>query len=379
MRALFQEALAQWAEGAPFSNAMLCMQAQVGKGRGLSKGEGARRKLLTRMMMNMFRQSKTAVSNYRTRRQTARRRVGNEFRPTDMICRRRNGDISDRTERERHARVPVGPSTHSQVIGTDGQDYTMNGLIRRGEAAAAISDEKQGRHWGDLNKDSDAKHTSGDGQLNCSLITHTTKPTMLKKKAERTTRTSLRLPENAYERNMRMTAPSGSGVIDYKPTGRAESGVAYTVTMTTVSEVSGDSRTGRIVRAHRGYGTSVEHAVVRPTDAFLVIREKPPEEERRDDQRIVATEQIRTLHGVPRGWVYLRSNCFSKWLPKQRPRAYKRNFLVQPVAKKKTGRYLGTRHGTSIRAQRHDRRAGGHESTTYGQLNETIKISPAFG
>jgi hypothetical protein len=50
---------------------------------------------------------------------------------------------------------------------------------------------------------------AGDEQSNCLLITHTAKPTILKKDKERATRIGLFLPVNAYERNMRMTGASG--------------------------------------------------------------------------------------------------------------------------------------------------------------------------
>jgi hypothetical protein len=43
-----------------------------------------------------------------------------------------------------------------------------------------------------------------------------------------------------------------------------------------------------------------------PTDIYFVISDPTPEEERSDGHWVVATEQIRNLHGVPITGVYLQ-------------------------------------------------------------------------
>jgi len=83
-------------------------------------------------------------------------------------------------------------------------------------------------------------------------------------------------------------------------------GVAYIEPTASVNKTKRISCT-KCERAYRGHQTSIECVVVHVTNLPIVIPDEAPDVEWRDGQRVVTTEQICDLHGVPRGGVYLKA------------------------------------------------------------------------
>jgi hypothetical protein len=76
--------------------------------------------------------------------------------------------------------------------------------------------------------------------------------------------------------------------------------------------------------------------VVQFTNTFIVIPNETPENEWRDGQWVVTTEQISDLHCVPRGAVYLRGGVFKNSSTNEQRRkmkgrrAYEFDLVVKP-------------------------------------------------